>query len=101
MDEFFKHAREVMFPMMKSSALSVTIVPPADADPDPKLCMEVGAAILFDKPIILMLPPGRTVPANLRRIASAIVQGDINDPTLQQRLNDAISNVLKNDVRAV
>jgi hypothetical protein len=100
MDEFFKHAREEMFPKMKSSAMSVTIVPPDDADPDPKLCIELGAAILFDKPIILLVPSGRTVSANLRRIASAIVQGDLNDPTVQKRLHDALSNVAKNDVRA-
>jgi hypothetical protein len=98
-DEFFKHAREEMFPKMKSSALSVTIVPPDGADPDPKLCMELGAAILFDKPIILMVPAGRTIPANLRRVAATIVQGDMSDPSTGERLQNAITHVIENDAR--
>ena len=95
-DEFFRHSREEMFPKMKGSAISITL---AHDDPDPKLCMELGAAILFDKPIICVVLPGRKVANNLRRVASAIVEGSMDDPKTKQRLQDAISNVLANDVR--
>lgn len=94
-DEFFQSARDNLFPKLKTSALSITIM----AEPDPKLCMELGASILFDKPIIALVPPGQRVPANLRRVASAIVEGDMKDPATKQRLQDAITRVLANDRR--
>jgi hypothetical protein len=97
MDDYFRHAKEELFPKMKASAMSITIF---HSEPDPKLCMELGAAILFDKPIILVVPdPDRQIPANLRRIASVIVVGNPLDPETQQRMQDAITAVLDNDVR--
>lgn len=95
-DEFLKHAREDMFPKMRDSAIALTIV---SDDPDPKLCVELGAAILFDKPLICVVPPGRKVSSNLRRVASVIVQGDTNDAATMQRLEDAINQVMKKDSR--
>ena len=94
-DEFFQSARDEMFPKMRGAAFSIVLA----GDPDPKLCMELGAAILFDKPIIAMVPAGRKLPANLARVASAVVQGDIRDDVTKQRLQEAISRVLSNDKR--
>lgn len=95
-DEFFRHARTEMFPKMKGSAISVVI----SGEPDPKLCLELGAAILFDKPIIAVVPVGRKIPSNLARVASAIIQGDIRDDVTKQELQAAISRVLENDKRS-
>jgi len=39
MDDYLEHARREMFPKMKASAFSLVIV----GDPDPKLCLEIGA----------------------------------------------------------
>ena len=77
LQDFFDHARDNMFPNMKSSAFCMTIL----GDPDPKLCMEVGAAILFDKPIIVIARHGQTVPLSLRTIVHKIVEisEDMND----------------------
>lgn len=94
-DEFYRSARNEMFPKLKESVLSVVIA----ADPDPKLCLEIGAAILFDKPIVVLVPDGRKIPSNLSRIASAIVQGDAGNAKVQKRLQDAISRVIANDRR--
>lgn len=94
-DEFYRSARNEMFPKLKESVLSVVIA----ADPDPKLCLEIGAAILFDKPIVVLVPDGRKIPSNLSRIASAIVQGDAGNAKVQKRLQDAISQVIANDRR--
>jgi hypothetical protein len=94
-DEFYQSARERLFPKLKGSVLSITIA----GDPDPKLCLELGASILFDKPIIVLVPPGYKVPANLTRVASAIVEGDAQDGATKQRLQDAIERVLANDSR--
>ena len=94
-DEFFDRAAKELFPMMKNAAMSITLV----GEPDPKLCMELGAAIMYDKPIIAVVPVGRRIPANLKRVASAIVQGDVSDPKVRQQLQDAISRVFEGDQR--
>jgi len=93
---YLRRAEREVFPKMKASTISLAIA----GDPDPKLCLELGAMILFDKPIIVLVPNGRQVPANLKRVASAIVHGDMSDPTTTQRLQKAIGDVLRNDVRS-
>lgn len=94
-DEFFEHARRDMFPKMKESIISIVIA----AEPDPKLCLELGAAILFDKPIVVLVPVGEKLPSNLARLASAVVQGDVKNDVTKQRLEAAISKVIANDKR--
>jgi hypothetical protein len=76
LDDFLERARREMFPKMKGSAMSMMIVD----EPDPKLCLELGAAILFDKPILCIVPKGRHVPLALRTIAHRIIEVD-NPPT--------------------
>ena len=56
--------------------------------------------ILFDKPIIVLVPRGERVPANLKRVAAAIVEGDPKDPGTFERLQDAIRSVKENDRRS-
>jgi hypothetical protein len=93
--EFLEAAEADMFPKLQSSAMSITIL----GKPDPKLCLELGAAILFDKPLIIFAPPGTTVPANLRRCASAIIEGDMKDEAVRQKLMTTLNDVVKNDAR--
>jgi hypothetical protein len=70
--EWLARAEREMFPKMKTSLLSLVIV----SEPDAKLAVEIGAAILFDKPIIVLVPSGTWVSPKLRRIADAIVEID-------------------------
>ena len=94
---YFRHAKDYLFPKLKGSALSLTIL---NGDPDPKLCLEIGAAIMFDKPLIVLVPNGTPIPANLKRLAAAIVQGDpLTDSGVYDRLQQAIKEVLANDQR--
>ena len=95
-EKFFEHAKKTLFPKIKGVTLSVTIL----GEPDPKLCMELGAAILFDKPLVVVVPPGRECPANLKRVASAIVEGDMNTPGMMEKVTSAIKSVTDNDSRA-
>jgi hypothetical protein len=97
LDDYLDHAQREMLPKLEGSALVITI----GADkPDIKLCLEVGASILLDKPLILMLPKGRQVSANLKRVATVIVEGNMNDPETCDRLRSAIESILANDRRA-
>jgi hypothetical protein len=97
LEDYLRHAEEEMLPKMKQSALSLLL---HQKDPDAKLCLELGAAILYNKPIIVMVTDGSPVPANLARLASAVVQGDINDASTKARLQSAIENAIRNDERA-
>lgn len=90
MDEYLNRARTEMFPKMKASKLSIAVI----GEPDPKLCLEIGAAIMFDKPIVAVVPRGVKCPLSLRTIAHKILDDfDANDPASQERLRKAISDL--------
>jgi hypothetical protein len=96
--EYLDHAEKEMLPMMEKSALTLCIFP---GKVDIKLCVEIGAAILFDKPIIVVASSDKPVPTNLKRVASAIIEcDDIKDESTQAKIQAAISSVLDQDQRA-
>jgi hypothetical protein len=80
-----------MLPKMKDSAVSLAIF---SGTIDAKICVEIGAAILLDKPIILLVPNDKLLPAALARAATKIVRGDLTDPDTQRRLTNALQEVL-------
>lgn len=90
--EFLKHGAEEMMPMMERSVFSMSLVP--DGKPDPKFCMELGAAIMYDKPIIAMVMPGAKVPDTLRRVAHDVVELDLNNPESKAETARVIQNLL-------
>jgi hypothetical protein len=94
--EYLNHAQREVLPKMESSALCISI---ASEKPNAKQCLEIGAAVLMDKPIILLVPEGRQISANLKRCASVIVIGNPSDAGVQRALQSAITSVLKNDRR--
>lgn len=57
--------REVMPKITDSNMIFALIT----EKPDPKLCLEVGAAILLDKPLIICVRPGQKISDNLRMAA--------------------------------
>jgi hypothetical protein len=94
---FLKAAEKEMFPKMQGSAISINFL----GKPDAKLCLETGASVLFDKPIIVVVPEGGgPVPVNLKRCASAVLEGRMDDPRFAQRLQQAIKRLITHDRRA-
>lgn len=88
-DWLFRAERE-MFPKMEGAAISLVI---SSEKPDAKLALEVGAAILFGKPLIIVHKKGETVPVNLRRVASAVVEiDDFQSPEGQRKLIAALES---------
>lgn len=89
-DWLFRAERD-MFPKMKASMLSMVV----NSAPDAKLALEIGAAILFDKPLVVVALKGQTVPQNLRRIASEVVEIDnYQSPEGQAKVRAAIEREL-------
>ena len=69
--EFLRHAEEEMAPMLRDSFASVSLVP--DDEGDAKFWVELGAAIMFEKPIMLVVVEGRPIPQKLQQVADEIV----------------------------
>lgn len=91
LNKYFEHARANMFPAMKDSAFVLSI---ATNEPDPKLCLEIGAAICFNKPILVVVPRGCSVPLSLRTIAHKIVEiDDMKSAQSQRSLTAAIKEM--------
>lgn len=65
-------AREDLAPKVASSAYVMAIA--AAGDVDPKQALEIGYAILLDKPIVVVVPAGREVPPGLARLARRVVR---------------------------
>lgn len=94
-DMLFRAERE-MFPKMRDSAMSLII---GTSECDAKLALEVGAAVLLDKPLLVVIIPGRTISATLRRVATHVVEIDMfGDPDAQKKLKVAVALVLNKQV---
>jgi hypothetical protein len=90
-DFFFKVERE-MLPKMKASALCISI---GSEHPDVKLALAIGAAILFEKPLIVAIPKGVSVPAGLRRVADRVIEIDFANPReAADKMQEAISDLI-------
>jgi hypothetical protein len=84
-----KHVRENVVPNLKDSSIFISITP-NDGKPDVKFAVELGFAIMYDKPIILAIPPGTKVPDRLVKVADRIVEIDMNDEDSRNRLMETI-----------
>jgi hypothetical protein len=86
------HVKQSLYPKIRESAVFLSLVPD---DPDPQVCLQLGAAIFLDKPILLVCPRGRTIPSGLRRIAHAIVEDvDLESEAGQAAIHEAIGRLL-------
>lgn len=82
--------RANMLPKLAESAASLTLY---TGGMDLKLAVELGAAILLDKPIMIVVAPGVKVPEHLVRAADKIIEADIlGDPkTAAAKVQAALS----------
>jgi hypothetical protein len=87
---WLESAARDMLPKMKNSAMSIAIF---SGKVDPKFCLEIGAAILYDKPIILLVTEDAQLSPALQRVAAAIVRGHPHEWMTRKKLAAAISRV--------
>ena len=96
-DEFVTHVREDSIAKMVDSAIIMHLSPPRpdDVDLDIRYCVELGASLLLDKPIIVIVLPGRedAVPERLRRAADAVVRVDLDTETGREELQAALHDL--------
>lgn len=83
-------ARDIV-PKMKASAF--VLCPLAPNDVDIFMALQIGAAILLEKPLLVIATGGVWVPPKLRRIADIVVEGELKDPETQQRVHEAVKRL--------
>ena len=92
--QFQKVVTEGLVPKVESSAIFVSICPGTDKL-DAKFCVELGVAIMLDKPILAIVDPSQTIPEKLRRVAEMIVLADITTDEGRRRIAEAIRDFQK------
>lgn len=98
MQEYLRHAREELQPMIDKSTFVMSIAP--EEGPDPKIAMETGYMMWLDKPLIVIASKGQTVPRNIRRVAHAIIYGHPSDPKVQAQLRRAMNRLGLGDAKS-
>jgi len=83
-DRFIRHHHEHTVKAMESSAYVMSLVPDKDKV-DVKFAVELGLAIMLDKPIIAMAQPGVPIPPALRKVATAVIIADLDTEAGKER----------------
>lgn len=85
---YVNDVRKRMVPAMRDSAYVMSIVP---GEPDVKFAVELGLSIMMDKPLFVVVPPGRSVPDKLVQIADKLVQMTDDPEETSLRIQAAIT----------
>lgn len=76
-EDFVTYHRENTVKAMAESAYVMSLVPDADKV-DVKFAVELGLAIMLDKPLLAVVQPGVNIPDRLRQVADAIIVVDLD-----------------------
>lgn len=102
-DDFKRWAdtmRARLIPKMADSAHVLMIAPNMSEQFDIEFALQIGASILLEKPLILLVDKTRTIPPKLRAIADRIIETDLDNmtmdaPAIQQQLQQAFDDFRK------
>lgn len=91
--EYSNRFRREVLPKLMDSNIFLSIGSEV-GDFDVRQATELGAALLMGKPILLVVPPGRTLSPQLRRAADEIVdEWEPGQPESQERLMAAMARL--------
>jgi hypothetical protein len=95
-DRFVEHTRRSTVEQMSESAFVASIVPKGEVGhTDIKFAVELGLAIMMNKPIIAIIMPGAKIPARLSWVADRIIEADIDTQEGRDRVASAIESMVK------
>jgi hypothetical protein len=92
-ERFVDQTRRQTLHGMAESAFVLSLVPAGDRT-DIKFAVELGLAIMLDKPLVAVVMPGAPVPAKLRRVADRIIEADIDREAGRQKVAAAMREVM-------
>jgi hypothetical protein len=88
--DYSERFRRDVLPQLLDSGIFLSIGSEI-GDFDVRQATELGAALLYGKPLLLVIPRGRQIGVGLRRAADEVVDDwDANDPDAQERLAAAM-----------
>ena len=91
--DYSNRFRREVLPKLMDSQIFLSIGSEV-GDFDVRQATELGAALLMGKPILLVVPPGRTLSPQLRRAADEIVdEWQPQQPESQERLMAAMARL--------
>lgn len=94
-DAYAEHVRSEVVPMMKDSKIFISITPANPQELDVKFAMELGLAVMLDKPIIAILKPGTKIPEKLARVVEQFVEMDsVDDQGFKYRLQSTLTSFM-------
>lgn len=84
--KILRDMRDSFLPQMRSSVYVIGVVM---HETDPFLLMQIGAAVILDKPLLLIAYKGAWIPAKARQIAYAVVE--MNGPEDHAKVQQAVA----------
>lgn len=95
-DSFVTRARSDAARKIDESAFVMSLVPLRD-QLDIKFAVELGLAIMMDKPVIAVAFPGTPVPPGLRRVAHAVIEltEDFDTAAGRQEMREKLEPIAK------
>lgn len=93
-EAWLKHAAKESGDRIKSSNVFLSLVTP-NYEADPLAALQLGIAVLLDKPIILVVEKGTQISDNLRRLAK---DAEYFDPKNKGSLEEAVKSLLTREV---
>jgi hypothetical protein len=92
--QFARHVREDVVPKISGSQVLLSIAGSGD-DFDVRQAVEIGAAMLLDKPMVLIVPEGRQAPARLVRAADKVIYASVNSEEGRQQILEGLRAYFK------
>lgn len=91
-EEFEQNVRENLIPKIQDSNIFVSIVPNPE-NIDIKFAIELGIAIMLNKPIIAAIKPGVKIPEKLSRVVDRFVELSDNINNVAEAIKEAVEDM--------
>jgi len=88
--EFYQVVNEGLVPKLVDSAVCVSLAPP-DGGIDAKFAVELGAMIMLNKPILVVVEPGQEISDKLRLVSDRVIYADPKTDEGRERLEHEIA----------
>jgi len=86
--------RKLVLPKISGSAHFLVIAPERGAT-DIQFMLQIGAAVVLDKPFVVFTAPGQALPPRLARIADKIIEADTTTEEGKQAAARALEEYLR------
>lgn len=94
--EYKKHIIEELIPKIDGTDVFISLTP-SEGKLDVKFAVELGIAILLDKPIVAIICPGAKVSDKFRKVVDRFIELDIKDQASHPKITEALNEIMKDE----